>query len=167
MSKVEFAKIGEIEPSKITKAKLKVTDYVFEYKGNDLNNAYLEYYSDKAKYTEYKNGKKDKEYYSPIIFFTIKASLDNSEYSFDFAIEKYADILNNLEVNNTRDITEFINEGETSFQGADEFESIYFPSKDNFYSYDPVFKVTKLEENKFLFKIQCQNVFLWFIVNFD
>ena len=39
MSKVEFAKIGEIEPSKITKATLKVTDYDFEYKGNDLNNA--------------------------------------------------------------------------------------------------------------------------------
>lgn len=75
--------------------------------------------------------------------------------------------MNNLEVNNTRDITDFINEGETSFQGTDEFEPIYFPSKDNFYSYDPVFKVTKLDINKFLFKIQCQNVFLWFIVNFD
>lgn len=151
--------------NKVSTTKLKVTDYVFEYKGNDLTNAYLEYYRDKVKYTEYKNGKKDEEYYIPIIFLAIKAKLDNSEYSFDFAIEKYVDILNNLEVNNTRDITEFINYGETNFQGPDEFE--LFLNKDSIYSYEPVFKVTKLDINKFLFKIQYRNLFIWFIVNFD
>ena len=76
------------------------------------------------------------------------------------------DILNNLKLKQSIDITKFINKGETSFQSYDEFEPIYFPSKDNFYSYDPLFKVTKLKLNKFLFKIQCQNIFLWFIVDF-
>ena len=101
------------------------------------------------------------------MLFSISATLNDIDYSFDFALEKSLDELNSLEINDTKNITEFINEGETLFQSPDEFEPIYFPSKDNFYSYDPVFKVTKLDINKFLFKIQCQNVFIWFIVTFE
>lgn len=94
------------------------------------------------------------------MFFSISATLNDIDYSFNFALEKSLDELNSLEINDTKNITEFINEGLTLFQSHNEFEPIYFPSKDNFYSYDPVFKITKLEENKFLFKIQCQNIFL-------
>ena len=82
------------------------------------------------------------------MFFSISATLNEIDYSFDFALEKSLDELNSLEINDTKNITEFINEGETLFQGHDEFEPIYFPSKDYFYSYDPVFKVTKLDINK-------------------
>ena len=152
-------------PSKTT-IKLKVTDYVFEYKGNDLNNAYLEYYFDKMKYIRYEKRKIVEEGNYPVIFFSINSTLDNKEYFFNFVLEKSLDDLNNLNINEQRNITKFINEGETLFQISDRLEPIYFPSKDNFYGYDPVFKVTKLELNKFLFKIQCQNIFLWFIVYF-
>ena len=167
MPKASFGQIGNIDASEITRLKIKSSDYVFEYKGIDLIDAYLEYYFDKVKYVEYKNGYKSQEILKPIIFFSIKAYDEEKECFFDFALEKSLDELNSLEINDTKNITEFINEGETKFQSPDEFESIYFPSKDNFYSYDPVFKVTKLETNKFLFKIQCQNIFLWFIVTFE
>lgn len=167
MSKVTFGQIGNINASEITRLKIKSSDYIFEYKGIDLTDAYLEYYFDKVKYIEYKNGYKSQEILKPIIFFSIKAYDEEKECFFDFALEKSLDELNSLKVNDTKSITEFINEGETKFQSPDEFESIYFPSKDNFYSYDPVFKVTKLETNKFLFKIQCQNIFLWFVVIFE
>ena len=167
MPKASFGQIGNIDASEITRLKIKSSNYVFEYKGIDLIDAYLEYYFDKVKYVEYKNGYKSQEILKPIIFFSIKAYDEEKECFFDFALEKSLDELNSLEINDTKNITEFINEGETKFQSPDEFESIYFPSKDNFYSYDPVFKVTKLETNKFLFKIQCQNIFLWFIVTFE
>lgn len=167
MAKCSYGQVGNKNSSEITKIKLKVMDYVFEYKGTDLTNAYLEYYFDLMKFIKYENGKIAKEGNYPIIFFSISATLDNKEYFFNFALEKSLDYLNNLNVNEQRDITKFINEGETLFQTPDGLEPIYFPSKDNFYGYDSVFKVTKLEENKMLFKIQCQNIFIWFIVNFN
>ena len=42
MAKCSYGQVGNINPSQITKIKLKVMDYVFEYKGTDLTNAYLE-----------------------------------------------------------------------------------------------------------------------------
>ena len=79
-------------------------DYVFEYKGTDLTNAYLEYYFDLMKFVKYENGKIAKEGNYPIIFFSISATLDNKEYFFNFALEKSLDDLNNLNVNEQRDI---------------------------------------------------------------
>lgn len=167
MSKCVYRQIGNVNTSKNVKYRLKVTDYIFNYLGQDLTNAYLEYYFDDLKYVKYENGKREKEGKAPIIFFSISANLYNNEYSFEFCLEKSLDDLNKLKINTPKDITKFINEGETYFQGPDNFESIYFPSKNNLYGYDPVFKVTKFKKNKFLFKIQCQNIFLWFIAIFE
>ena len=82
MSEVKFGTIGGIEPSKIQKIKLNVMDYIFNYKGIDLNRAYLEYYFDKMKTVNYKDGIKQEEKYTSIIFFDITAQLNNKEYSF-------------------------------------------------------------------------------------
>ena len=148
MSKASFGQIGNMNSSKSIRCKLKVTDYVFNYLNQDLSNAYLEYYFDEFEFVQYKNSKVVKKGKYPIMFFSISATLNDIDYSFDFALEKSLDELNCLEINDTKNITEFINEGGTQFKGNDEFEPIYFPSKDNFYSYDPVFKVTKLDINK-------------------
>ena len=43
MAKCSYGQVGNKNSSEITKIKLKVMDYVFEYKGTDLTNAYLEY----------------------------------------------------------------------------------------------------------------------------
>ena len=88
MAKCSYGQVGNINPSQITKIKLKVMDYVFEYKGTDLTNAYLEYYFDLMKFVKYENGKIAKEGNYPIIFFSISATLDNKEYFFNFALEK-------------------------------------------------------------------------------
>lgn len=57
MSKASFGQIGNMNSSKSTRCKLKVTDYVFNYLNQDLSNAYLEYYFDEFEFVQYNNTK--------------------------------------------------------------------------------------------------------------
>lgn len=165
MSKSGFAQVGNINPSEITRLKLKVTDYVFYYQGVDLTDAYLEYYFDEIRHVEYEDGQRSKETISPIIFFSIKAYDEQIEYFFDFAEELSVEKLNLLENNKPTNINDYIIPEETYFQGNN-IEFIDFPNPEDPYIFNPNFVVTKLQDNKFVFKIQCQNIFLWFVVDF-
>lgn len=163
MSEVKFGTIGGIEPSKIQKIKLNVMDYIFNYKGIDLNRAYLEYYFDKMKTVNYKDGIKQEEKYTPIIFFDITAQLNNKEYSFSFALEMGLEQLNNLG-NKPTNINNYINQGEIFFS---EDIDLNFYLNENPYTFQPSYVVTKLEKNKFVFKVQYQLLFIWFVVKFN
>lgn len=159
----EFRDIGDIEPSKIKKIKLRVMDYVFNFKGIDLTQAYLEYYFDKMLTVQYKDGIRQKEKYKPIIFFAITALLDEEEYSFEFAIEMSLEDLNKLSDKPTN-INEYVNQGEVFFNGEIDLD---FTLEESPYLFQPSFVITKLAENKFVFKIQYQELFIWFVGDFN
>lgn len=163
MCEVGFHKIGDIEPSKIKKLKLRVMDYVFNYKGIDLTQAYLEYYFDRILTVQYKDGIRQEEKYKPIIFFCVTAVLDEEEYSFEFAIEMSLEDLNKLSDKPTN-INEYVNQGEIFFNGEIDLD---FTLEESPYLFQPSFVVTKLGENKFVFKIQYQELFMWFVVDFN
>ncbi len=168
MSKSGFAKIGNVDHSKIIMKKLRIMDHVFCYKGIDLNNAKIEYYFDKIQYVEYENGKKKEDEYSPIIYFSISADDQNNKiHSFDFAINMDVDMLNKMSDKPTN-INKYIIQGETYFWDPYEDSEVpeFFDLEEDIYHFTPSYMVQKLDDKKFAFKIQYQNLFIWFHIDF-
>lgn len=88
MPKSNCHQIGNTEKSKTFTRKLKITDFVFNYKKEDFVQATLDYYFDNASFVEYKNGKKLKEKTLPLISFSLNAEDINKKiYSFEFIIK--------------------------------------------------------------------------------
>ena len=151
--------------------KLKIMDYVFCYKGIDLSNATIKYWFDKIQYIEYENGKRKNEEFSPVINFSISADDETKKtYSFDFMVNMDVSMLNEMSDKPTN-INKYIIQGETFFWDAHtnlqvpEFMS--FELEENIYQFTPNFSVQKLNHNQFAFKIQYQNLFIWFHIDFN
>ncbi len=166
-----YNQIGNINPTEKVKIKLKVTDYIFTYQNQDLNNAYIEYYFDSIKYVEYKDGKKNKEIISPLLCLEI-SGVDTffNTFSFSYSIDIGLEDLNKLS-NNPNHINDKIIEGEIFFSNPYETSngpiSIYL--EESMYHETAHFFVAKKEENKFVFKgtIPSESVFFWFDLDFQ
>ena len=61
-------------------------------------------------------------------------------------------------------INNYINQGEIFFS---EDIDLNFYLNENPYTFQPSYVVTKLEKNKFVFKVQYQLLFIWFVVKFN
>ena len=147
-------------------------DYIFNYKEIELNNAILKYGFDRIQSTEYEfdNGKKigEKEFSSPTIDFSISAIDENNKaYSFDFMVNMDIDVLNEM-IDKPTKINEYIVQGEVFFHNPyiEGMEFMDFYEEENIYHFTPSFWVQKLEDKKFAFKIQYQDIFIWFHVDF-
>jgi len=155
--------------------KLKITDYVFTYNDEDLNNASIEYRFGEIEHTKpyYENGIKVKEnevWYTPIIDFTIRAE-DKFEniFALDFMLEMDVDMLNKLP-KKAININKHMVPGEIFFHnpyesGIEFLDSVY--EEENIYHFCPSYWVQKGTNNKFTFKIQYQDIFIWFNIEFD
>ena len=171
MPKAYFSKIGNVDATEPITIKLKVTDYVFCYKGVDLDNAGLRYWFDKILYVQYEDGKRKSEELSPTIDISISASDENKKtYSFDFMINIDVETLNQMSDKPTN-INEYIIEGETFFWNAsnnsDNPKCMEVYLEESIYHFTPGFFVQKIEEKKFAFKIQYQELFIWFHIDFN
>lgn len=159
------------------KKKEKVLDffsYVFEIDNSDIKDVKVLYYEDKLEITEFKDGKKSKVYYSPLLCFEM-LGLDenNNEVYLSFEINIDLKTLNSFN-NGIEDITKYMQETETFIKKPNDtnsrFLDFYIPTntnKDMFHKLTS-FYVLKLEEDKFLFKltIPSENVFTYFEINF-
>lgn len=169
MSKAEFSKIGNIQPTKKIIIPLKVYDYVFTYQNKDLNHAKLEYYFDSVMHVEYIDGKRNGETYKNLIDFSISAEDEFfNTFTFCFALEIELEQLKSLPMNTPININEYILPGEVSFYNP--YKEKWYPfhlylEEDGYHEITNFF-VTKIEENKFVFKVQASEigVFFWFHV---
>lgn len=168
-----YTKIGGFKPTKPVIQKLRIMDYVFCYKGIDLNNASIDYYFDKIQYVEfeYDNGEKinENESFSPIINFSISAEDKNKKvYSFDFMVNINVDMLNEMP-NKPTNINELVIEGEVFFTDpyVGKIEQLDIYNEEYIYQFTPSFWVQKIANKKFVFKIQFQDFFIWFHIDFN
>ena len=171
MTKASFSKIGNVEPTEPIIKKLRIMDYVFCYKGVDFNNAELKYFFDKIQTVEYENGERKEDKFSPAIDFSISAKGENNRIcTFDFMLNMGVDDLNKFP-NKPININEYIIGGESFFFDSDSDskapEFMDFDLEESIYHFTPSFLVQKLDNNKFAFKIQYQDLFIWFHINFD
>ena len=169
--KVNLSKCDNIKSADSITTKLRIMDYVFCYKGIDLKNAELEYCFSKIQSIEFKDGEISKEQFSPVICFSINAQSDNDNTcAFEFMVNMNVDSLNEFP-NKPTNINEYIVKGETFFwdsynkQQVPEFMD--FALEENIYSFTSYFSVQKLEDRKFAFKIQYQDLFIWFHIDFN
>ena len=172
MSVYRYSKIGNTNPSETITKKLKFADYVFCYKDIELTNAVFKYWFDEIEHTdvEYVDGKKISSEKSscPTIDLYIKAEDENQkEYSFAFMLDMDLKALNKMPTKPTK-INHHLVVGEVFFNIYDEgTELLDFDEEENIYHYNPSIWVAKLEENIFIFKVQYQNLFIWFKADFN
>lgn len=165
-----YSKIEKQGPVNSIKTKLNITNYIFCYNDKDLNNANLEYWFDTSQNIElkYENGKQieKKETFKPVINFLITAFDENKEsYTFDFMIQANVKDLNKLPTSPIL-INEYVIDGEIFFKTPNDENSELIYINNSIYSYTPTFWLQKIEDNKFVFKIQYQNLFIWFDIKF-
>ena len=158
MGRASYNKIGGVKQTKKVTRKLHITEYGFVYNKEDLNNGELEYYFDEIMSIEYEDGKRKGETYSPILCFSISAE-DSLFNTFTFSFELNMDLgeLNKL-ANKPNDINKYVIEGETFLNNP--YEN---------HCGGPMFLVSKIEENKFIFKVCIpeETFFCWFKVDFN
>lgn len=166
--KQEFSKTENILSTEPIVKKLKIMDYVFWYKGSDLKDAQLKYCFDKMYFVKYEDGKRKKEEFRPTIAFSISACDENDkQYSFSFLLDIDLDKLNKF-TNKPSNINEFIIQGETFFWDDNSLaQSMDCDLEESIYHFTPSFLVQKLEDKKYAFKIQFQDLFIWFHVDFS
>lgn len=171
MSKSGYLKIGNINPTEPITIPLKIMDYVFCYKGIDLSNAIVKYWFDKIQYVEYEDGKRKEEEFSPTIYFSISAEDKNKNiYSFSFTVNMNVDMLNKIS-DNPLNINKYIIQGEIFFWDplvdSEVPEFMDFSLEENIYSFATNYVVQKIDDKKFVFKIQYQDLFIWFHIDFN
>ncbi len=132
--------------------KLKINEYIFEIKQNDIRNAYLEYSFEKIQCSNFKDGKKINTNLIDSINFQISGIDEN---------------------NKPIDITNYLVEGELIVKEPPEdlFDFLdFYRSKntiDDMYNHISNLYVFKICENNFIFKLSIPNeIFLWFKVKF-
>lgn len=145
------------------KRKLEIDEYVFSYRKEDLKNAILEYDFDTITLVSYKNGVKF-EKHKPLINFNITASSNNRKYSFSFSL--FGDLVTLNKFSDVVKINDYIVPGEVFFIDDGICKILDDELKDNIYKYTPTFFVEKINDNKFVFKIQYDDIFIWFLSDF-
>ncbi len=145
------------------KRKLEIDEYVFSYKKEDLKNAILEYDFDNITLVSYKYGVKFEDH-KPLINFNIMANSSNKKYSFSFSL--FGDLVTLNKFSNVIKINDYIVPGEVFFIDDGICKILDDELKDNIYKYTPTFFVEKINDNKFVFKIQYDDIFIWFLSDF-
>ncbi len=162
--------IGNINPSKPVKLKLKVTDYVFTYQNKDLTNAYLEYSFDQVKNVTYLDGKFAEETFSPLICFELNGvdELFNT-ITFSFMVHYDEESINKLNENPTK-INHHIIDSEmylsTSYEKTN--GPLTVDLEESMYHDTANFFVAKIKDKKYIFKgsIPSETIFFWFQIDF-
>lgn len=145
------------------KRKLEINEYIFTYKKEDIKNVILEYNFDTITLVSYKTGIKIKTD-KPLINFNISGDENMKNYVFSFSLLLDLSTLNKFS-NIQTNINEYVVSGETIFFNGDNFEILDEDFKD-IYKYTPVFFVSKIDNDKFIFKIQYEDIFIWFLSDF-
>lgn len=153
--------------------KLKINEYIFEIKQNNIHNAYLEYSFDKIQCSNFKDGKKINTNLIDSINFQISGIDENNKEAYlTFLIKTNLKELNKY-TNKPIDITNYLVEGELIVKEPPEdlFGFLDFYSSkntiDDMYNHISNLYVFKICENNFIFKLSIPNeVFLWFKVEF-
>lgn len=153
--------------------KLKINEYIFEIKQNNIHNAYLEYSFDKIQCSNFKDGKKINTNLIDSINFQISGIDENNKEAYlSFLIKTNLKELNKY-TNRPIDITNYLVEGELIVKEPPEdlFDFLDFYSSkntiDDMYNHISNLYVFKICENNFIFKLSIPNeVFLWFKVKF-
>lgn len=153
--------------------KLKINEYIFEIKQNNIHNAYLEYSFDKIQCSNFKDGKKINTNLIDSINFQISGIDENNKEAYlSFLIKTNLKELNKY-TNKPIDITNYLVEGELIVKEPPEdlFDFLDFYSSkntiDDMYNHISNLYVFKICENNFIFKLSIPNeVFLWFKVKF-
>ncbi len=145
------------------KRKLEIDEYVFSYRKEDLKNAILEYDFDNITLVSYKDGVKFEDH-KPLINFNIMANSSNKKYSFSFSL--FGDLVTLNKFSNVIKINDYIVPGEVFFIDDGICKILDDELKDNIYKYTPTFFVEKINDNKFVFKIQYDDIFIWFLSDF-
>lgn len=145
------------------KRKLEIDEYVFSYRKEDLKNAILEYDFDNITLVSYKDGVKFEDH-KPLINFNIMANSSNKKYSFSFSL--FGDLVTLNKFSNVIKINDYIVPGEVFFIDDGICKILDDDLKDNIYKYTPSFFIEKIDNNKFVFKIQYEDIFIWFLSDF-
>ena len=145
------------------KRKLGIDEYVFSYRKEDLKNAILEYNFDNITLVSYKDGVKFEDH-KPLINFNIMANSSNKKYSFSFSL--FGDLVTLNNFSNVVKINDYIVFGEVFLFDNDTCIILDDDLKDNIYKYTPSFFIEKVDNNKFVFKIQYEDIFIWFLSDF-
>lgn len=153
--------------------KLKINEYKFEIKQNNIHNAYLEYSFDKIQCSNFKDGKKINTNLIDSINFQISGIDENNKEAYlTFLIKTNLKELNKY-TNKPIDITNYLVEGELIVKEPPEdlfgFLDFYRSKNtiDDMYNHISNLYVFKICENNFIFKLSIPNeVFLWFKVEF-
>ena len=153
--------------------KLKINEYIFEIKQNNIHNAYLEYSFDKIQCSNFKDGKKINTNLIDSINFQISGIDENNKEAYlSFLIKTNLKELNKY-TNRPIDITNYLVEGELIVKEPPEdlFDFLDFYSSkntiDDMYNHISNLYVFKICENNFIFKLSIPNeVFLCFKVEF-
>ena len=174
MGKAYVGKIGNINRAEEVEEVLNFPDYVFEIDGKDITDAKVAYYYDNMESVEFVNGKRGKEFLSPLLCLEISGVDDNNKNAFlSFMLKLDLETLNNFN-NKIEDITKYMLETEAFIKKPNEdksgFLDFYLPTNKNddmFHKLTSLY-VLKLDNNKFLFKltVPSENVFTYFEVNF-
>lgn len=153
--------------------KLKINEYIFEIKQNNIHNSYLEYSFDKIQCSNFKDGKKINTNLIDSINFQISGIDENNKEAYlSFLIKTNLKELNKY-TNKPIDITNYLVEGELIVKEPPEdlFDFLDFYSSkntiDDMYNHISNLYVFKICENNFIFKLSIPNeVFLCFKVKF-
>lgn len=153
--------------------KLKINEYIFEIKQNNIYNAYLEYSFDKIQCSNFKDGKKINTNLIDSINFQISGIDENNKEAYlSFLIKTNLKELNKY-TNKPIDITNYLVEGELLVKEPPEnlfgFLDFYRSKNtiDDMYNHISNLYVFKICENNFIFKLSIPNeVFLCFKVKF-
>lgn|GEM_PF-3318533 len=109
MSKAYVSKIGNNNRIKEVEEILNFPDYIFEIDGKDISDAKITYYYDSIENVEFIDGKRGKEFSSPLIYLEISGVDDNNKTAFlSFMLKLDLEILNNFDKNKIEDITIYI-----------------------------------------------------------
>lgn len=145
------------------KRKLEIDEYVFSYRKEDLKNAILEYDFDNITLVSYKDGVRFEDH-KPLINFNIMANSSNKKYSFSFSL--FGDLVTLNKFSDVVKINDYIVFGEVFFFDNGICIVLDDDLKDNIYKYTPSFFIEKIDNNKFVFKIQYEDIFIWFLSDF-
>ena len=92
------------------------------------------------------------------------ANSSNKKYSFSFSL--FGDLVTLNKFSNVIKINDYIVPGEVFFIDDGICKILDDELKDNIYKYTPTFFVEKINDNKFVFKIQYDDIFIWFLSDF-
>ena len=174
MSKAYVGKIGNINRTEEVEDILNFPDYVFEIDGEDVKDAKVTYYYDNMESVEFVDGKRGKEFLSPLICLEISGINNNNKKAFlSFMLKLDLETLNSFN-NGIEDITKYMLETEAFIKKPNEdksgFLDFYLPTnkKDDMFHKLTSLYVLKQGNNRFLFKltVPSENVFTYFEVNF-